>query len=117
MRYLLTYLKKNRIASSTALLCTIVDLIVNRNHFPFGGTQIISILESLLPHIDNNDVAKTSNVMLTITKIFMNVPFRNVSHIYDEPGTLSDEDEICKDLTSLFEPWIIQFMERIFYLV
>ncbi|KAI4490320.1 hypothetical protein M0802_010697 [Mischocyttarus mexicanus] len=79
-----------------------------------GPMHVVPILFSLLPGIDPNDIGKTAATLSLISSYGLLIPFVDSS----KSSVIADEEErlIC-EMTSRFEDFILQFLDRIFIFI
>ncbi|KRT85387.1 hypothetical protein AMK59_1215, partial [Oryctes borbonicus] len=106
----------HKLTSSIVCVTAICRYMVQgkRNGFLEGPTNVLPLLNALLPGIDPNDIRKCFLTFNFIMNICIMCPIVNSSDANRYYNDLTEEEHIVCEQTAGFEDFLIQFLDRIF---
>lgn len=108
----------HKFTASLQALASVANVMVSgRRGSEVAKTQVIPLLLAVLPGIDSNDFKKTSLTLQYIITQSILIPFVDCSKASLFYEDLTEEESLICEQTALFEDFVLQFLDRIFFLI
>lgn len=113
-----TLTEPHRLLASINCMASVVPAMVRPcKYFSEGPSHVVPLLLNSLPGIDSNDMRKCITVFRFIATLAAHIRMKDYSYLVEErPDLTEDQQQLCL-LTSQFEDFVLQFLDKSFVLI